>query len=173
MFQVCVLAYVVITGAAAFILLLTSLSYFRRKHFTCFISMHRVMFVLIVGFAILHKKFMAALFAIPLLLFFIDYILRQTSRKHTVRVLDARAMPGDLTRIEVSKDQARIKMYDAGQYMFLHVPQASSTEYHPISYVSPSPPSCIVYVQYHRIQLSCFMFMHQVTGVVRCIILHH
>ena len=128
------------SGAIAFafsaILFLSSISFLRRFSFLTFLSLHWIFLLFFLVFSILHDLSTLQTLFIPLCIWIIDLRWRWKSIHIDTSLVSLTPLPGGVVRFELQREKKW--SYEAGQYVFLCVPELGLTEWHPFS-ISSSP----------------------------------
>lgn len=121
---------------STFMIVLTSLSYMRRKHFEIFYNIHLVMFVVTFYYGAKHKDWQVFLYmtCVPLALWFIDIGYRCWCLARRRKVISLEVVDDMFCRLEVQRFDGEIMQ--AGQFMNVYIWEAAIMQWHPISILS-------------------------------------
>lgn len=129
------------TWFCVFVILVTSLEYFRRSKFELFFYTHHL-FLAVVGLAVYHtyltqkwNEDMLIYWLIPgIIMYVVDLITRSWRARGATRLLSVVRDEG--TNIMLVKLHRKNFRFQPGQYVYLNVPAVSFFEWHPFSITS-------------------------------------
>ncbi|KAJ3026649.1 UNVERIFIED_CONTAM: hypothetical protein HDU68_005284, partial [Siphonaria sp. JEL0065] len=128
------------------LLYLTSLPIIRRKAYTIFYTLHVLVIPVLLTMTYLHAPKEALPYLSPSLGFYIlDKALRLVKSQRRVKVLQLASFSdqhADTSLITVCAPPLCSEAgFSAGQYLFLNVPEVSTTKWHPVSFASSPIPT--------------------------------
>ena len=130
---------------AGFAIVLTSWRLLRRVLFEAFLRLHWLLFIVFIVFGMIHEGTFIALVAVAAVPWAIDWYLRVKVWRRPVTVLAMRALAADVVRLDF---EATDFHYEAGQWLFICIPEVSPLEWHPFSLSSsPHHSSLMVHIR--------------------------
>jgi predicted ferric reductase len=121
-------------GLGAFIslafILLTSVSYLRRKLFNVFFYSHHAFFAFYILASLHSREFQTYAIAAGII-YVLDRMVRMAWGIYPQKATSVEALPGNVVKIRFPKSCAG--RYDVGQYVFLNFPQLNMLEWHPFT----------------------------------------
>ncbi len=138
----------IVAGTAFLLILATSMGFIRRGHFQLFYRSHVFLgLVALAGLAYhydLGKLDVAAPF---LFLMLVDYIVRAwLALSSGGSVVSVAAVGPDCVALEVSAPEFSRRHTEAGQYMFIRLPQVSQLQWHPMTITSSPGDKNLVFL---------------------------
>lgn len=130
-----------ISVALGFILVITSIPYFRRRHFEWFYYTHVAVFLPLLVVMHLHYPDLIYYMAPGLTAYLLDKVVWfYTSRRSTRITALFKPAPG-FVRIEIEIDPRQYDSYEPGKWVQLNIPAVSFWEWHPMTLASG--PICV------------------------------
>lgn len=117
---------------AFIIIMITSLNIVRRKFYEVFYYSHHLFLVVLAGAVMHYANFVLWLYP-TLCLYMIHRILARTQSQFPCEVVEFKPLPGNTTRCVFRRSYKQGGQYDAGQFVYLRVPEISSWQWHAFS----------------------------------------
>uniref|UniRef100_K3W6U6 FAD-binding FR-type domain-containing protein n=1 Tax=Globisporangium ultimum (strain ATCC 200006 / CBS 805.95 / DAOM BR144) TaxID=431595 RepID=K3W6U6_GLOUD len=116
---------------------LTSIPWVRRNHYEVFYYAHHLFIVVLICVCLHFSSFVIWMYP-GVCLYMMHRIMSKSQNHVPCEVVDLEAIPGEITRLVFRRSPGRAGHYHAGQFVYLHVPLLSRTQWHPFS-ISSSP----------------------------------
>lgn len=120
----------------------------RKYTYELFIYTHRLLFLVMLVFGVFHYIWVAYIIALPLLLYFIDIVMKfynQFGLNKRVEIYHMSILGNDIVRIEFNIENFQ---YSSGQYVFICIPCIDPFEWHPFSLSSsPHMPTLTLHIR--------------------------
>jgi NAD(P)H-flavin reductase len=139
------LLYGTVSYIFGFVSMCISMEWVRRRAYIFFYYAHIPMFLGFVIMGCVHESSVVGLLIVPVVLWFVDWMIRIRNKLHPVQLVSIKPLSSDVTEIVFTKWNFK---YVAGQYIFISFSMLNRLHSHPFSIASsPHEPYLRVYVK--------------------------